>query len=131
MSRGSKDERLTHLLRSNSLLHHPKSKIGYDLDSVPHVYLEGIDKSSARPLVFKFHKFKCCVCGHKLREDEEIRDMIGNWHHPGPCDCIEHSELRCDTRTGRACHAHRTSGFQRKAGAAKDFDALYKPGENE
>jgi len=83
-----------------------------------HLKLFGADKSKRRILVFKKHKNRCVVCGHKLDPDApDFHPNRGAWHHPGPCDCISCSELRCDTTTGRKCHAHRTPGFERVANA--------------
>jgi len=81
-----------------------------------HLFLEGQDKSRVRWFVFMRHKNKCVICGHKLSlAVDEFHPDRGAWHHVKNCDCVGCSELRCDTTTGRKCHAHREIGFQREA----------------
>jgi hypothetical protein len=102
-----------------------------DLDG--HLILDGLDKSLVRPKMFKKYKNRCCVCGHKLREQAPpFHPECGAWHHPGPCSCVECTDLRCDVTTGRDCHAHRTAGaqFDRKRQAAADFDKVHDETEN-
>lgn len=94
-----------------------------------HLFLEGLDKSRVRAKVFRKHKNRCVVCRAKLDpKAPDFHPMRGAWHHPNSafhCDCVSCSELRCDTTTGRKCHAHGTVGFQRKAEAVKAFQQLY------
>ncbi len=108
------DKTTTANLRAAKLLLDKRSFIGKD----GHLYFFGEDKARLRPLIFKLHRSKCCVCGHRLSETSESWSPDeGDWHHPRKCDCPtkECSEIRCNPMTGRKCHAHRTSGFQRVA----------------
>jgi hypothetical protein len=125
---------LTNLLRANGLLLDRKSFVGYrKSDMTPHLYLKGQDKANLRPLIFKFHKYRCAICRAKIHPDEWPMFNKGIWHHPNKCDCIGCSEIRCDTITGRFCHAHGQPGFQRvaerKEQARKEFDVLYPESE--
>lgn len=107
------------------------------VDTEGHVHLEGDDKARIRPVLFKKWKNKCCVCGHLLDPlAPKFHSRAGAWHHTGdpPCDCvdcIEQNEIRCDTTTGRPCHAHGTVDFQRKAEAKQDFEKLYGASDEE
>lgn len=111
MPRGAtKDIAVTKLLRRNGLLLDSRSFVSLPRkdDGSVHLFLEGLDKAAQRPRVFAKHK-RCAVC----KNDRQI-DL--DWHHARNCDCVGCSELRCgQLRTGRACHAHGTSGFHRKA----------------
>ena len=121
--RGKRDDAVTKHLYEAGFFTHPKSFVGKD----GHPRLEGMDKARVRPFVFKRHKNHCVICGHKLYPESPLwSDTCGNWHHPNPSwDDVESSELRCDPTTGRKCHAHGTSGFQRKAEAVEDSNRIY------
>lgn len=112
MPRGAKkDITVTKNLREAGFLQDPRSFISLD----GHLFLKGCDKGNIRYLVFKKHKNRCVVCKAPLDIDVGLFDVrCGNWHHPKKCDCVGCSELRCDTTTGRPCHAHGTVGFQRQ-----------------
>lgn len=127
MARPSRDRAVTKLLQDNGFFKDKRSYVGMPLksDATVHLYLKGPDKSAMRTLVFFKHKHRCVICGHKLDfHAGEFAQMCGAWHHVSNCDCVDCSELRCDTTTGRNCHGHRTIGFKRKA-AVKDFNAIY------
>jgi len=110
--RGKKDITVTNNLREAGLLLDADSFVRLD----GHLCFEGKDKSRLRTLVFKKHRSRCAVCGRALLEAAEpFQADCGAWHHPKTCDCVGCSELRCDTTTGRKCHAHRTPGFKRVA----------------
>lgn len=107
-----KDDRATRTLYEAGFFEHPDSYITLD----GHIVLRGCDKSRVRREVFKRFKNACVVCGTQLRDyAAAFSPMCGAWHHPKACSCVGCSELRCDTSTGRKCHAHRTVGFERVA----------------
>jgi len=115
-----KDISVTRALHEAKLLEHHDSYV----DTGGHLILRGADKSRIRPLIFRKFRSKCCICGHKLREEALPYDQdCGAWHHPGPCSCVGCTDLRCDPTTGRNCHAHRMagSGFNRKLSAAEEL----------
>ena len=110
------DRTTTANLRAAKLILDKRSFIGKD----GHLYFFGEDKARLRPIIFRLHKSKCCVCGHHLAENEDSEPWsndLGEWHHPGKCDCPtkDCSEIRCSPTTGRKCHSHREPGFQRVA----------------
>lgn len=120
------DIRVTRVLRAAKLIVERDSYVSLD----GHLIFTGRDKSRLRPLVFKKWRSKCAICGHKLQEKAPaFHPDCGAWHHPGPCSCLECTDLRCDATTKRPCHAHRVagSGFTREAAkkAADDFVRLY------
>lgn len=84
--------------------------IGHD----GHLYLKGQAKSAQRHRVFEKHDEKCSVCGAYCPE-QGSDFTAAHWHHRSGCDCLACSEVRCNPFTGRKCHAHRESGFKRKA----------------
>lgn len=122
--RGKQDFTATRNLAAAAFFIHPDSFIRKD----GHLALEGADKSRVRPYVFAKHKNRCCICQHKLdAAAPRFNDLCGDWHHPDSCDCVDCSELRCDTSTGRPCHAHGTPGFEREAAkykAKQEFDEI-------
>lgn len=106
------DRTTTANLRAAKLILDKRSFIGKD----GHLYFFGGDKARLRPIIFRLHKSKCCVCkAHCQEEGDEFTQ--GAWHHPRKCDCPtkECSEIRCNPMTGRKCHSHRTVGFRRVA----------------
>ena len=115
-----KDVDATKLLFRNGLLLDKRSFLSlprFD-DGTVHLLLEGADKVAQRPRVFKKWKFKCSVCKHLLSErDDAPRELAAEWHHPGSCNCIDCTEIRCAPISERPCHAHRKAGveFHRKA----------------
>ena len=111
MPRGAKEDiTVTKNLREAGFFEHPDSFVSLD----GHLFLEGHDKTRVRPEVFKRYKNKCVICGIVLHPDATAwTPRVGAWHHVKNCDCVGCSELRCDTTTGRKCHAHRTPGFER------------------
>lgn len=113
MPRGTKrDITVTKNLREAGFLQDPRSFVSLD----GHLFLYGMDKAQTRNFVWRKHKGRCVVCRWKLNIDaEDFSKDRGAWHHPKNCDCVGCSELRCDTTTGRPCHAHRTVGFKRIA----------------
>ena len=124
--RGKEDLRVTKNLRDAGKLEHPDSFVRQD----GHLCFEGPDKSAIRAKVFKRYKNRCCICNALLDPAAIGRDpKHGDWHHVENCDCVDCSELRCSPETGRACHAHRTIGFERKAQAIADFDKVNPPKE--
>ena len=116
-----KDLTVTKNLHEAGILEDERSFISLD----GHLFLEGPDKAKVRNAVFKKHKSRCVICRHQLSHvAADFDPMRGAWHHVKNCDCVGCSELRCDTTTGRKCHAHRTEGFQREA-AKEDFNKPY------
>ena len=112
MPRGAKrDKTVTQNLQEAGILEDNRSFISLD----GHLFLEGQDKAKVRPLVFARYHNKCVVCHTFLHPDAAAwMPWCGAWHHVKNCDCVGCSELRCDTTTGRKCHAHRTEGFERE-----------------
>lgn len=113
----SRDLAVTKLLRTNGFFRDPRSYVSMPRksDASVHLHLEGEDKSIQRYRVWNRHRSRCVVCKTALDINaDKWQPHAGAWHHPSNCDCLEHSELRCDETTGRTCHAHGTVGFKRR-----------------
>ena len=113
MPKPKRDKTVSDRAYEQGWLVHPRKLSYVGLDG--HVYLEGPDKMRQREMVFAFHGYRCCVCGAALLE-EGGEFTRGHWHHPSRCDCITCTEIRCNPFSGRPCHQHGKSGFQRRAG---------------
>lgn len=91
-----------------------------------HEYLFGVDRSARRHELFVACKGICFICGRFAPEDGPD-GTHGELHHRG-CYCLKCIEWRCGQLV-RACHRHRTPGFQkvaeRKADAIAAFEKLY------
>jgi hypothetical protein len=84
------------------------------LDIGGHIHAEGKDKSLCREAAFRRWKNRCSVCNRRIDPSaEKWNPNAAAWHHPKSCDCVDCTEIRCDTTTGRPCHSHGTVGFVR------------------
>lgn len=79
-----------------------------------HVYARGKDKGRFRAQKFEEHGEYCDVCG-AFTPEHGSEFVAGHWHHVKRCSCPGCTEIRCNPFTGRKCHMHGVSGFQRVA----------------